>query len=131
MSARIWTCSVCKKQERWNKSWSWYGSLREEEDFGFDDHQRNAVCSEACKALHKPVKLKETQAEIVERKRETKRQRKAPKEIVNDEAPRCIVRSVDGTAIRAQFGRDPSPAELDALDALVRATVEQIKEASR
>lgn len=51
---RVCKCSVCGYQSVWQPSWSWYGSLRDEDD----GKPVDAVCSDGCKAKYKPA-LKE------------------------------------------------------------------------
>jgi hypothetical protein len=91
MSDRIWTCAVCRKQERWGKSWSWFGSRKDEDDWSREVLEQNAVCSDACKALHKPIKFKQTAAEIATEKRLRKQQRKAPRSVIDHSRPSVLV----------------------------------------
>lgn len=42
-------------------------------------------------------------------------------------ASRCAVWSVDGATVRARLEREPTAAEMESLDALVRAAIEQMK----
>lgn len=44
---RIWTCSTCGKSGRWGKGWATYGSILEQEEFGW---VRSVTCSDACRS---------------------------------------------------------------------------------
>jgi hypothetical protein len=45
MSAKVYTCAACGKEEQWTKNWRWYGSLAMEE---ICPGELPCVCSDRC-----------------------------------------------------------------------------------
>lgn len=45
---RIHTCSICRRKDTWGPTWSWFGSIKEEED----GKPVPKFCSDECKARH-------------------------------------------------------------------------------
>jgi len=48
-----WTCAVCRRTDAWGPGWSYYGSIRIDEECG----HRVATCSDTCRDSTKAKRL--------------------------------------------------------------------------
>ena len=48
-----WKCDGCGKVAPWDDDWSWYGSLKDLEDYGAEAEGVLVVCSDDCKPAAK------------------------------------------------------------------------------